>query len=59
MLQEHEIKQEGKFTKHKKSVLNLISRHQALLKQRLDKPWTYNTNRNNMSENPLLYARLS
>ena len=36
MLQEHETKQEGMFTKHKKSVLDLISRHQALLKQRLD-----------------------
>ena len=36
MLQEHETKQEGMFTKHEKSVLGLISRHQALLKQRLD-----------------------
>ena len=36
MLQEHETKQEGMFTKHKKSVLDLISRHQVLLKQRLD-----------------------
>ena len=36
MLQEHETKQEGMFTKHKKSVLDLISGHQALLKQRLD-----------------------
>ena len=36
MLQEHETKQEGMFTKHEKSVLDLISGHQALLKQRLD-----------------------
>ena len=36
MLQEHETKQEGIFTKHKKSILDLISGHQALLKQRLD-----------------------
>ena len=35
-LQEHENKQEGMFTKHKKMVLDLISGHQALLKQRLD-----------------------
>ena len=36
MLQEHETKQEGMFTKHEKSVLDLISGHQTLLKQRLD-----------------------
>ena len=36
MLQEHETKQEGMFTKHEKSVLDLISGYQALLKQRLD-----------------------
>ena len=39
MLQEHETKQEGMFTKHEKSVLekqDMISGHQALLKQRLD-----------------------
>ena len=36
MLQEHETKQVGMFTKHKKSVLDLISGHQALLKERLD-----------------------
>ena len=36
MLQEHEIKQEGMFTKHEKLILDLISRHQALLKQKLD-----------------------
>ena len=36
ILQEHETKQEGMFTKHEKSVLDLISEHQALLKQRLD-----------------------
>ena len=36
MLQEHETKQDGMFTKHKKSVLDLISGHQALVKQRLD-----------------------
>ena len=36
MLQEHETKQEGMYTKHKKSVLDLISGYQALLKQRLD-----------------------
>ena len=35
MLIEHENKQGGMFTKHKKLVLGLISRHQALLKQRL------------------------
>ena len=35
MLQEHETKQEGIFTKHEKSVLDLIS-GQVLLKQRLD-----------------------
>ena len=38
MLQEHETKKEGMFTKHEKSVLDLISGHQALLKQRLDQP---------------------
>ena len=37
MLQEHEIKLEGMFTKHEKLVLNLISGHQALLKKRFDK----------------------
>ena len=36
ILQEHETKQDGMFTKHKKSVLDLISGHQALPKQRLD-----------------------
>ena len=37
MLQEHETKQEGMFTKKKeKSVLDLISGHQGLLKQSLD-----------------------
>ena len=36
MLQEYETKQEGMFTKHEKSVLDLILGHQALLKQRLD-----------------------
>ena len=38
MLQEHEIKQQGIFTKHEKSVyiLDLISGHRALLKQRFD-----------------------
>ena len=36
MLQEHETKQEGMFTKHEKLVLDLISGHQALLKERLD-----------------------
>ena len=36
MLQEHETKQEGIFTKDEKLVLDLILRHQALLKQRLD-----------------------
>ena len=36
MLQEPETKQEGMFTKHEKSVLGLISGHQALLKQKLD-----------------------
>ena len=36
MLQEHEIKHEGMFTKHEKLILDLISEHQALLKQRLD-----------------------
>ena len=36
MLQEHETKQEGVFTKHKKLVLDLISGHQALLKESLD-----------------------
>ena len=35
-LQEHENKQEGMFTKHKEMVLDLISGHQVLLKQRLD-----------------------
>ena len=29
MLQEHEAKQEGMFTKHEKLVLDLISGHQA------------------------------
>ena len=36
MLQEHETKQEGMFTKYEKLVLDLISGHQALLKERLD-----------------------
>ena len=36
IFQEHETKQEGMFTKHEKSVLDLISGHRALLKQRLD-----------------------
>ena len=36
MLQEHETKQEEMFTKHGKLVLEVISGHQALLKQRLD-----------------------
>ena len=36
MLQERETKQEGMFTKHEKSVLDLISGHQRLLKPRLD-----------------------
>ena len=36
MLQEHETKQEGMFTKHEKPVLDLISGHQGLLKQMLD-----------------------
>ena len=36
MLQEHETKQEGVFTKHEKLVLDLISGHQALLKESLD-----------------------
>ena len=36
MLQEHETKQEGIFTKYQKSVLDLISGHPALLKHRLD-----------------------
>ena len=37
MLQEHETKQDGMFTKNKKSISDLISGHQALLKQRLEK----------------------
>ena len=36
MFQEHETKHEGMFTKHEKSVLDMISGHQTLLKQRLD-----------------------
>ena len=36
MLQEHEYKQEGMFIKQEKSVLDLISGRQALLKQKLD-----------------------
>ena len=36
MLQEHETKQEGMFTKHEKLVLFLLSEKQALLKQRID-----------------------
>ena len=36
MLQEHEIKQVGMFTKHEQLILDLISGHQALRKQRLD-----------------------
>ena len=36
MLQEHENKQEGMFTKHAKLELYQISEHHALLKQRLD-----------------------
>ena len=36
MLQEHETKQKGMFTKHEESVLDMISGHQALLKQRPD-----------------------
>ena len=34
MLQEHETKHGGMFTKHEKSVSDLISGHQVLLKQR-------------------------
>ena len=36
MLQEHETKQQRMFAKHEKLVLDLISGHQELLKQRLD-----------------------
>ena len=36
VFQEQETKQERMFTKHEKSVLDLISGHRALLKQRLD-----------------------
>ena len=36
MLQEHETKQEGMFTKHEKLVVDLISGHQALLKKSLN-----------------------
>ena len=36
MLQEHETKQGGMLTKHEKSVLDLISGDQVLLKQGLD-----------------------
>ena len=36
MLQEHETKPEGVLAKHEKFVLDLISGHQTLLKQRLD-----------------------
>ena len=36
MLQEHETKQEGMFTKHEKLIVDVISGHQALLKERLD-----------------------
>ena len=36
MWQKHKTKQEGIFTKHVNSVLDLISGHQTLLKQRLD-----------------------
>ena len=32
MLQEHETKQEGMFTKHEKLIVDVISGHQALLK---------------------------
>ena len=35
MLQDHETKRKGMFTKHEKSVLDLTSGHQALLKQML------------------------
>ena len=35
ILQEHETKQDRIFTKHEKLVLDLISGHQALLKQKL------------------------
>ena len=31
MLQEHETKQEGMFTKHEKLIVDVISGHQALL----------------------------
>ena len=37
MLQEHESKQERILTKHEKLVLDLMSGHQGLLKERLDK----------------------
>ena len=36
MFQEHKTKQEEMFTKHEKFVLDLKSRYQALLKQKLD-----------------------
>ena len=39
MLQEYQTKQEGMFTKYEKLVMDLISGHQALLKQRLDQLW--------------------
>ena len=36
MLQKHLTRQKGMLTKHEKSVLDLVSGHQALLKQNLD-----------------------
>ena len=36
MLQKHLTRQKGMLAKHEKSVLDLVSGHQALLKQNLD-----------------------
>ena len=52
MLQKHETKQEGMFTKHEKLVSDLISGHQALLKQSPDSLISVKTDVEELKESP-------
>ena len=53
MLQEHEIKHEGMFTKHEKLVLDQISGHQALLlDQQCDSLTSVKTDVEDFKESP-------
>ena len=52
MLQEHETKQEGMFTKYEKLVSDLISGHQALIKQRPDSLTSVKTDVEELKESP-------